>query len=69
MPDGARPEPGGWNRIAIQVDDIEAESARLREGGVRFRGEVVVGPGGSQVVFDDPAGNPIELFQPARRGS
>jgi catechol 2,3-dioxygenase-like lactoylglutathione lyase family enzyme len=69
MPDGARPEPGGWNRIAIQVDDIEAESARLREAGVRFRGEVVVGPGGSQVVFDDPAGNPIELFQPARRGS
>jgi catechol 2,3-dioxygenase-like lactoylglutathione lyase family enzyme len=66
MPDGTRPEPGGWNRIAIQVDDIDAESARLREAGVRFRGEVVVGPGGSQVVFDDPAGNPVELFQPAQ---
>ena len=65
MPDGAKPEPGGWNRIAIEVDDIEAEVTRLRAAGVRFRGEIVVGPGGSQIVLEDPSGNAIELFQPA----
>lgn len=65
MPDGAKPEPGGWNRVAVEVDDIEAEVTRLRAAGVRFRGEVVVGPGGSQIVLEDPSGNAVELFQPA----
>ena len=65
MPDGAKPEPGGWNRIAVEVGDIEAEVTRLRAKGVRFRGEIVVGPGGSQIVLEDPSGNAVELFQPA----
>jgi catechol 2,3-dioxygenase-like lactoylglutathione lyase family enzyme len=65
MPDGATPEPGGWNRFVVEVDDIEAEVARLRDAGVGFRSEVVSGPGGKQAVLDDPAGNPVELFQPA----
>jgi catechol 2,3-dioxygenase-like lactoylglutathione lyase family enzyme len=65
MPDGRRPEPGGWNRIHFLVDDIAAEVRRLRAAGVRFRNEVTKGPGGSQVLLDDPSGNPIELFQPA----
>lgn len=65
MPDGAKPEPGGWNRIAVQVDDIEAEVTRLIAAGVRFRSEIVVGPGGSQIVLEDPSGNAVELFQPA----
>jgi catechol 2,3-dioxygenase-like lactoylglutathione lyase family enzyme len=66
MPDGRRPKPGGWNRIHFVVDDIEAEVARLREGGVSFRNEIVTGPGGRQILLDDPSGNPVELFQPAR---
>lgn len=65
MPDGRRPGPGGWNRIHLIVGDIAAEVKRLREAGVRFRSDIVTGPGGSQIVFDDPSGNPIELFQPA----
>jgi catechol 2,3-dioxygenase-like lactoylglutathione lyase family enzyme len=65
MPDGRRPGPGGWNRIHLIVRDIGAEVERLRQAGVRFRSDVVVGPGGSQIVFDDPSGNPVELFQPA----
>jgi catechol 2,3-dioxygenase-like lactoylglutathione lyase family enzyme len=65
MPDGATPAPGGWNRFVVEVDDIEAEVARLRAAGVGFRSEVVSGPGGKQAVLDDPAGNPVELFQPA----
>ncbi|GAB1645682.1 VOC family protein [Krasilnikovia sp. MM14-A1259] len=65
MPDGRRPEPGGWNRIHLLVDDIDAEVARLRAAGISFRSEVVRGPGGRQIVLDDPAGNPVELFQPA----
>ena len=65
LPDGTQPTPGGWNRIHFVVDDIHAEVARLRAGGVRFRSDVITGPGGAQIVFDDPAGNPIELFQPA----
>jgi catechol 2,3-dioxygenase-like lactoylglutathione lyase family enzyme len=65
MPDGRQPGPGGWNRIHFIVDDIEAEVARLRAAGVRFRSEIVTGPGGKQIVLDDPSGNPIELFQPA----
>jgi catechol 2,3-dioxygenase-like lactoylglutathione lyase family enzyme len=68
MPDGRQPGPGGWNRIHFIVDDIEAEVARLRAAGVRFRNDIISGPGGKQVVLDDPSGNPIELFQPASRG-
>ena len=69
MPDGRQPGPGGWNRIEFVVDDLAAEVERLRAVGVRFRSDVVRGPGGTQIVFDDPSGNPIELFQPAdRRG-
>src|SRR6266568_2580244 len=64
MPDGRRPEPGGWNRIHLIVDDIAAEVARLRAAGLTFRNDIVRGPGGSQILLDDPAGNPIELFQP-----
>jgi catechol 2,3-dioxygenase-like lactoylglutathione lyase family enzyme len=66
MPDGRQPEPGGWNRIHFIVDDIDAEVARLRDAGLTFRNEVVSGPGGKQILLDDPSGNPIELFQPAR---
>jgi catechol 2,3-dioxygenase-like lactoylglutathione lyase family enzyme len=65
MPDGRQPEPGGWNRIHLIVDDIEVEVARLRAAGVPFRNDIVKGPGGAQVLIDDPSGNPIELFQPA----
>jgi catechol 2,3-dioxygenase-like lactoylglutathione lyase family enzyme len=69
MPDGRRPEPGGWNRLHFLVDDIAAEVERLRAAGVRFRNDILRGPGGSQVLLDDPSGNPIELFQPLRRDS
>jgi catechol 2,3-dioxygenase-like lactoylglutathione lyase family enzyme len=65
MPDGRKPEPGGWNRIHFVVDDIEAEVERLRAAGVDFRNDIVSGPGGRQILVDDPSGNPIELFQPA----
>ena len=65
MPDGRQPGPGGWNRIHLLVDDIDAEVARLRSAGVSFRNDVVTGPGGKQILLDDPSGNPIELFQPA----
>jgi catechol 2,3-dioxygenase-like lactoylglutathione lyase family enzyme len=65
MPDGRKPEPGGWNRIHFIVDDIAAEVERLRSAGVKFRNEIVSGPGGQQILLEDPAGNPIELFQPA----
>jgi catechol 2,3-dioxygenase-like lactoylglutathione lyase family enzyme len=65
MPDGRRPSPGGWNRIELVVDDLAAEVERLRAAGLSFRNEIVTGPGGSQILLDDPAGNPIELFQPA----
>src|SRR5215207_6132706 len=64
MPDGRRPGPGGWNRIHLLVEDIDAEVAKLRASGVPFRSEVVSGPGGRQIVLDDPSGNPVELFQP-----
>jgi catechol 2,3-dioxygenase-like lactoylglutathione lyase family enzyme len=67
MPDGTRPHPGGWNRIHLIVDDIEAEVDRLRAAGLAFRSDIVRGPGGAQIVFDDPSGNPVELFQPAAR--
>ena len=65
MPDGRTPEPGGWNRIHFVVDDIAADVERLRSAGVQFRSDIVSGPGGRQIVLDDPSGNPIELFQPA----
>ena len=65
MPDGRRPRPGGWNRIHFVVDDIESDVARLRAAGVKFRNDIISGPGGKQIVLDDPSGNPIELFQPA----
>ena len=66
MPDGRKPEPGGWNRIIISVDDLPAEVARLRKGQLHFRNDIVSGPGGSEILLDDPSGNPVELFQPAR---
>jgi catechol 2,3-dioxygenase-like lactoylglutathione lyase family enzyme len=66
MPDGTRPQPGGWNRFAIQVDDLEAAVTRLRAAGVHFRNDIVVGVGGKQTLIDDPSGNPVELFQPTR---
>jgi catechol 2,3-dioxygenase-like lactoylglutathione lyase family enzyme len=65
MPDGATPGPGGWNRIHFVVDDIDREVSRLREAGARFRNDVVAGPGGKQILVEDPAGNVVELFQPA----
>jgi catechol 2,3-dioxygenase-like lactoylglutathione lyase family enzyme len=64
MPDGRRPGPGGWNRIHLLVDDLAAEVERLRAAGLPFRNEIVKGPGGSQILLEDPSGNPIELFQP-----
>lgn len=67
MPDGREPRPGGWNRIQFVVDDIASEVARLRKAGVTFRNDIITGPGGSQVLLEDPSGNPIELFQPRGR--
>jgi catechol 2,3-dioxygenase-like lactoylglutathione lyase family enzyme len=67
MPDGRQPGPGGWNRIHFIVEDIETEVARLRAAGVRLRSDIITGPGGMQIVLDDPSGNPIELFQPSGR--
>jgi catechol 2,3-dioxygenase-like lactoylglutathione lyase family enzyme len=66
LPDGRRPVPGGWNRIHLIVDDIQMETERLSDSGLSFRSEIVSGPGGSQIVLDDPSGNPVELFQPVR---
>jgi catechol 2,3-dioxygenase-like lactoylglutathione lyase family enzyme len=66
MPDGRTPESGGWNRIHFVVDDITAEVDRLKAAGVKFRNDIVTGPGGRQILLDDPSGNPVELFQPAR---
>ena len=66
MPDGRRPGPGGWNRILLVVEDLRAEVERLRAAGLRSRNDIVAGPGGSQILFEDPAGNVVELFQPAR---
>ena len=64
MPDGAVPQPGGWNRFQIELDDIEATVASLRDRGAHFRNEVVNGVGGRQILVEDPSGNPVELFQP-----
>ena len=68
MPDGREPGPGGWNRIHFLVEDIAAEVERLRSAGVKFRNDIVTGPGGQQILLEDPSGNPIELFQPAGYG-
>jgi catechol 2,3-dioxygenase-like lactoylglutathione lyase family enzyme len=67
MPDGAKPGPGGWNRIHLIVDDLGAEVVRLRDAGGRFRNDIVEGPGGKQILVQDPSGNVVELFQPAGR--
>ena len=67
MPDGRQQEPGGWNRVLLQVQDLPAAIARLKESGVRSRNEMEVGPGGKQIQIEDPDGNPIELFEPAPR--
>lgn len=64
MPDGTRPEPGGWNRFAIEVEDLAAMVERLRQAGAHFRNDIVTGIGGKQILLEDPSGNPIELFQP-----
>jgi catechol 2,3-dioxygenase-like lactoylglutathione lyase family enzyme len=65
MPDGTLPRPGGWNRFAIEVDDIDSVASRLRAADVPFRSEIIDGVGGRQVIVDDPSGNPIELFEPS----
>lgn len=62
-PDGRKPEGGGWNRFVIEVDDLDSRIAELQQAGVKFRGDVTVGPGGKQILCEDPFGNPIELFQ------
>ena len=67
MPDGAKPGPGGWNRIHLFVDDLAGEAARLRSAGAQFRNDAVKGPGGSQILLKDPSGYLVELFQPAPR--
>jgi catechol 2,3-dioxygenase-like lactoylglutathione lyase family enzyme len=64
MPDGTMPQPGGWNRFQLEVDDLEGTVARLREQGARFRNDIVTGVGGKQILVEDPAGNAIELFEP-----
>jgi catechol 2,3-dioxygenase-like lactoylglutathione lyase family enzyme len=66
MPDGRRPEPGGWNRFQLEVDDLRAEVDRLRAAGARLRSDIVEGIGGDQILVEDPSGNPIELFQDKR---
>jgi catechol 2,3-dioxygenase-like lactoylglutathione lyase family enzyme len=65
MPDGRAQEPGGWNRFAIQLDDLDAAVQRLRAAGARFRNDIVTGTGGRQIIVEDPSGNPVELFEPA----
>jgi len=67
MPDGTKPAPGGWNRFAVEVDDIATKVAELRKAGVHFRNDIVTGVGGKQIIADDPSGNPVELFEPTRQ--
>jgi len=67
MPDGTQQEPGGWNRFAIEVQDLAALVDKLRKAGVRFRNEIVTGVGGKQILAEDPSGNPVELFEPILR--
>ena len=64
MPDGTVPKPGGWNRFQLQVDDLDATVDQLRQSGAHFRNEIVAGVGGRQILVEDPAGNPVELFEP-----
>ncbi|MEX2144660.1 MAG: VOC family protein [Anaerolineales bacterium] len=64
MPDGRQPEPGGWNRLLIEIEDLAAFVAKLKEGGATFRNDIVTGPGGQQILVEDPSGNVVELFQP-----
>jgi glyoxylase I family protein len=66
MPDGRRPEPGGWNRFVVEVEDLVSRVTEMKQAGSRFRNDVVVGPGGKQILLEDPDGNPVELFEPAR---
>jgi catechol 2,3-dioxygenase-like lactoylglutathione lyase family enzyme len=66
MPDGQMPAPGGWNRVQIEVEDLAASVEKLKGAGCRFRNQIVIGNGGKQVLIEDPSGNPIELFEPAR---
>jgi catechol 2,3-dioxygenase-like lactoylglutathione lyase family enzyme len=66
MPDGTRPQPGGWNRFMLEVEDLATMVTALRDAGVRFRNDIVTGVGGKQILLDDPSGNPIELFEPTR---
>jgi catechol 2,3-dioxygenase-like lactoylglutathione lyase family enzyme len=66
LPDGRVPEPGGWNRFAVQVDDISSISSQLRQVGVHFRSDIIEGVGGRQAIIEDPSGNPVELFEPGR---
>jgi len=65
MPDGRRPGPGGWNRLVLDVKDLPARVAEMKRAGMRFRNDIVVGPGGKQILLEDPDGNPVELFEPA----
>jgi catechol 2,3-dioxygenase-like lactoylglutathione lyase family enzyme len=69
MPDGTKPEPGGWNRISLEVSDLASTVEALRAAGVHFRNEIVDGVAGKQILLDDPSGNPVELFEPGPRGS
>lgn len=66
MPDGRKQEPGGWNRLALAVEDLPSRVAALKKAGLRFRNEIEVGPGGKQIQLEDPDGNPVELFEPAK---
>jgi catechol 2,3-dioxygenase-like lactoylglutathione lyase family enzyme len=66
MPDGTVPEPGGWNRFQLEIEDLEATVEELRRQGTRFRNEIVAGVGGKQILIEDPSGNPVELFEPTR---
>lgn len=66
MPDGRKPEPGGWNRIQLEVDDLARDVEILRDAGAHFRSDIITGNGGKQILLDDPAGNPVELFEPRR---
>ncbi len=65
MPDGRKPEPGGWNRFVVEVDDIESLVTTMKNAGIKFRNEIISGPGGKQILAEDPSGNPIEIFQAA----
>jgi len=65
MPDGRKPEPGGWNRLVLETEDIESLVLNLKSAGLSFRNEIISGPGGKQILIDDPSGNPLEIFQPA----